>query len=208
MNTPRHPLQWPAGWKRTARPVRSRFGKWNKKPSIAEASLFLEAELQRLTGSNKFILSSNLKYKADGLPYSNQKEPPDQGAAVYFKMADSTGGKDHEMTIACDSFDKMGCNIYAIALTIEAMRGISRWGCSELMNRAFTGFQALPEKASISSWRTVLEVDEIISVEELKNIYRTLCKKYHPDVAGGNAEKFIQVQRAYEDAIKELEVIA
>lgn len=136
------------------------------------------------------------------MPYSNQRQPDDQGAAVYFKF------EDKDMVIACDTFDKIGCNIYAIGLTIEAMRGISRWGCSELMNRAFTGFQALPEKASAPSCFTILGVDENATVDDIKYAYRTLSRIYHPDVAEtGNAERFIQIKAAYEDALTQKEVI-
>src|SRR5262249_289232 len=102
-----YPLTWPVGWPRTQHPNRSHFGKLNDKPSIAKASNFLLQEVKRLTGSSRVVVSTNLRYKQDGMPYSNQREPDDQGVAAYFIY----GGE--QMVIACDSYDRIGCNIYA-----------------------------------------------------------------------------------------------
>ena len=44
-----------------------------------------------------------------------------------------------------------------LAKSIEAMRGIERWGPSQMMERTFTGFAALPEKSG-SDWWDVLQV--------------------------------------------------
>jgi hypothetical protein len=197
----KYPLQWPGGWKRTKSPERSRFGKWNDKPSIAKATNFLLHELN-LFGVTNCIISTNLKYKIDNTPYSNQREPDDKGVAIYFKY------QGQDMAIACDSFDKVGCNIYAIGKTIEAMRGIERWGCSELLNKAFTGFKALPESASVTkeNWWDILCCYQNASEEYIKACYRHLAKKYHPDTgAVKNSDMFIKVNQAYETAMKQFE---
>lgn len=120
-----YPLQWPVGWSRTLSPKRSRFGSYNKKPTIYQGTEKLLDALRKFIGPNKeVIISTNLRLKNDGLPYSNQKDPSDSGVAVYFKMANDNGDFNIPMVIACDSYDKIGCNIYACALTIEALRGI------------------------------------------------------------------------------------
>lgn len=51
----------------------------------------------------------------------------------------------------------------------------------------------------------VLEIDKNASVDEVKRSYRRLCLKYHPDKNSGNAERFIELQRAYEDVMRERE---
>lgn len=188
------PLQWPVSWQRTKNPKRSRFGSSQNKPSIAYASDIILAELKRLTGSSEdIIISSNLKYKNNGVPYSGQKEPTDQGVAVYFMM------EKEQIVIACDSFDKIGCNLYAIGKTIEAMRSIDRWGCSELLKRAFTGFKALPMPAQ-QNWWEVLKCSEASDVVIVKSCYRQLVKKYHPDNQDtGNVQLFQEVQFAWDN---------
>ncbi len=43
----------------------------------------------------------------------------------------------------------MGDNIQAIRKTIEAMRGLERWGVSDMLQRTFSGFKALPDQTGI-----------------------------------------------------------
>ena len=189
MITEAYPLQYPNGWKRTKRPERSRFGAYNDKPSIHKATQKIIEEM-RLFGGTGLIISTDLKLRLDGLPYSSQKQPEDQGVAVYFTY------QKEQKVIACDSFDKIGCNLWAIAKTIEAMRGIDRWGCSEIITKAFSGFTALPENTQ-SEWWQVLEVEPTATDAEIKTAYRQLAKKYHPDIAG-NDTHFKKVKSAYE----------
>jgi molecular chaperone DnaJ len=43
----------------------------------------------------------------------------------------------------------------------------------------------------------ILGVPEYASEEEIKKAFRELAKKYHPDVPGGDAEKFKEILEAY-----------
>jgi hypothetical protein len=122
----------------------------------------------------------------------------DPGVAVYFKRAKKS------MVFACDKYRNTCDNIYAIAKTIDAMRGIERWGASDMMERAFTGFTALPEKAS-TPWRDVLGFNsgEIIGVTQVEARFRELAQKHHPDM-GGDRNQFEAVVAAREQARWEL----
>lgn len=42
----------------------------------------------------------------------------------------------------------------------------------------------------------VLGVRDDTPLAECKKVYRSLCRKYHPD-SGGDADKFDEVQKAY-----------
>jgi hypothetical protein len=48
------------------------------------------------------------------------------------------------MCFACDKWDQVHDNIYAVGNTIEALHGIERWGTDDTVEQAFTGFAALP----------------------------------------------------------------
>ena len=199
MITEASPLHWPSGWQRTRSPKRSSFGVGNSKPSIARATDNLLRQL-RIMGATAPVLSSNLRLKNDGTPYSNQREPDDRGIAVYFTY------QGQQRVIACDSYDRCACNIFAIAKTVDAMRAIDRWGCSEILARAFTGFTALPQSASDShheAWWEVLGVDKTCSEATLKKAYRDLAKVYHPDIGGGN-DYFQVVKESYETGMKHI----
>jgi hypothetical protein len=49
--------------------------------------------------------------------------------------------------IACDQFKEVRLNLYAIVLTIKAMRQIERCGTSSVIEKAWEGFGALPAYA-------------------------------------------------------------
>src|SRR3954467_15855639 len=93
--------------------------------------------------------------------------------------------------MAIDRYTRVADNLAAIAATLEAMRAIERHGGGAILERAFLGFAALPEKASSPWWRDVLGISATAPatwplVEEL---FRALAKVHHPDV-GGSREKF------------------
>jgi hypothetical protein len=193
MVTEAHPLQWPNGWTRTQYPTDSRFGSYSDKPTIGAATEKIVYEM-RLFGGTDLIISTDLKLRKDGLPYSSQRQPEDRGVAVYFTY------QNEQKVIACDSFNKIGCNLWAIAKTIEAMRGIDRWGCSEIITKAFTGFTALPESTNENIW-SILEINPTFDQMEIRKAYKKLAKKYHPDITGDDTH-FKKIQEAYKIAIK------
>lgn len=186
------PLAWPSGWNRTLNPITSRFGKWNNKVSIAKAADFVLEELARMAiPEYKVIISTNLRYRNDGRPYSNQKEPDDKGVAVWWM------DERQQKVIALDQYDRIADNLYAIGKTIQAMRSIERWGGSEILNRTFTGFTALPDNSKMT-WREVLKYcgDSLAGATDA---YRKARSCAHPDT-GGSDQLFKDVQEAWEQA--------
>ena len=89
----------------------------------------------------------------------------------------------------------------AVAKTIEALRGIDRWGTGDMMEAAFRGFAALPDQAS-TNWRIVLGVSDGATPLQIIEAYRSLRSQHHPD-HGGDVEQFRRVQAAYETAQRE-----
>jgi hypothetical protein len=138
------------------------------------------------------ILSTNVALRQDGLPLANQRRPDDPGVAVYFQY------KSKPMSFACDKYYDVWENMVAIRKTIEAIRGIERWGASEMMERAFTGFTALTD----DGWWTVLGVDRSASHAAVEASYRIRRSQSHPD-RGGDAAEFDKVQRAWDQYSKE-----
>lgn len=187
-----YPLAWPEGWKRTRIRSGARF-----KQSFTGARDFLFAELHRMEATN-CILSTNLQLRRDGLPLANQRNPEDAGAAVYFSY------KKRGMVFACDRYARIEHNIYAIALTIEALRGIERWGASDMMERAFTGFTALPASTQTRSWRFVLGLPDFgdVTRQMVEEHFRARIRFCHPDT-GGSHEAMIELNSAREQGQRE-----
>ena len=155
-------------------------------------------------GGQKPILSTNVPLRNDGLPRANMPNPSDPGVAVYFNY------KKHNLVFGCDKYFRVMDNVYAIAKTIEAMRGIERWGASDMMERAFAGFKALPEKGS-QAWREVLEIpaEALVTRQVIEDKFRALVKEHHPDAGletdkAQREEKFRQLISAREAARLEI----
>ncbi|MES0444936.1 MAG: hypothetical protein ABUJ92_00185 [Desulfobacterales bacterium] len=185
MSTEAYPLQWPEGQKRANRPERSRF-----KATFARARDNLIDELKRL-GANIPVLSSNIELRRDGLPYAGRPQPLDTGVAVYFQY------KKQQMCFACDKYDRVVDNIQAINKTIDALRGIKRWGTGDMMERAFSGFVALPDNSG-DNWRNVLNAHNM-TFPEVEQQFKRLRSLHHPD-KGGDPVMFQKINKAWEQA--------
>lgn len=190
-----YPLCWPEGYKRTQNPVYSRFGSRNGKASLYQMRQTLKYEIHKLGGTG-LIISTNMKTRNDGEVQSNAKEPDDPGVAVYFTI------KGKQRCFACDQYRRVWENIYAISKTINALRGIDRWGVSDLMERIFTGFIAIPDDAG-KSWRSILGISDDATLQEIKKAYRLKAKELHPDIKKDDYEAFLKLDAAYDQAIKE-----
>lgn len=192
------PLTWPDGFARTKTPERSRFNTDRRgSVTLTRARRDLEWEIGHL-GGTKLIISSNMPTRQDGGVYSRSREPEDSGVAVWFTL------DGQPRVLACDRWDRCVDNTWALAKTVWAMRGIDRWGCSEVLARVFTGFVGIPEDAG-KDWRSVLGVDGAeVTPETLRAAFRRRMKEAHPD-AGGSEEEAVSVQDAYDQARRELE---
>lgn len=211
------PLAWPPGWKRTAADARTygRFGttkqssagNWRSLQDItvAAATQRLRAELDRMTvRGDDLVLSTNLKLRLDGLPRSDQAQPADPGAAVYWNDPWTSAPR----CMAIDRYTKVEMNIAALAATIEAMRAIERHGGAVVLERAFTGFAALPAPIVAGMkrhWRDVLEFGNGVPTREAVTAhYRILASTAHPD-KGGSTAAMAELNQARDDALKEIQ---
>lgn len=199
-----YPLAWPAGWPRhdPAWRVESRFGRRNqgwtgrRPPSVAEGTSFIFAELKRMAVEDwSVVISTNIELRLDGLPYSNRRDPEDSGAAVYWTGFDDR--KKH--VLACDKYKSVGENLYAIGKTIEATRGIERWG-SVTAEQAFSGYVALSERTGPSCWE-ILGIPPESTEEQILTAYRRKAMAAHPD-QGGNTDAFQAVVAAKDMALQ------
>lgn len=136
-----------------------------------------------MLGGSKVVISTNVPTRNDGLFYASAREPEDPGVAVYFDY------QKKPMCFACDQYQTVRENIQAVAMTINALRGIERWGASDMLERAFRGFAALPA----ASWRSVLRVGPAASLAEAEAAFRVLVHEGHSD-HGGNADMDLLVQ--------------
>lgn len=193
-----YPLQWPPGWPRTSEKKRER-ARFDTPRAKAIANL--HTELARL-GAKKVVVSTNVEtYEKGGrkIPYANQTVE-DPGVAVYFEL------QGQEQCIPCDKWTYVKDNIHAVGKTIEALRGLERWGAKEIMEAAFRGFKALPspdqvfEMPQMKPWYDVLGVVPEAPMSVRKAAYKAQAKYAHPDTPEGSTAKWETLRRAAEEA--------
>ncbi len=178
------------GYPRQHRPHRSQFGR----STFDQQRKAVMAEIKRLGGTS-VIISTNLPLRLDGMPQASARMPEDKGVAIYFNY------KNQQVVFACDKWDSMTDNMKAIEKAIYAIRGLERWGVSDMLNRAFVGFKQLAEaEPSKSSWE-ILDIPVGSPKELIQHAYRQKAKELHPDMPGGNVEKFQELQLAYNNLI-------
>ena len=185
-----YPLHWPSGWPRTKQRVRSSF-----KVTHGRALSNLTAELARL-GARHVVVSSNVPLRRDGLPYANMRRPDDPGVAVYFTL------NGRQQCIPCDRWWDVHENIQAIAKTVDALRGLERWGAKHMVDAAFRGFEALPSHAAPPWWQVLGFESGDVKIEEVRARYRELALLHHPD-KGGDTERMASINAALRTGLRE-----
>lgn len=194
-----YPLYWPELWPRTEPYARESTTRY--KISFAEARDRLVREL-KLLGASEIVLSTNIPLRKDGLPRMDITEPTDAGVAAYW--VERKAGKSIPRVIACDHWRKVRDNMRAVGLAVEALRALQRSGATQVADKAFTGFAALPAHAGAGSWRKVFGFNPgRISRDALESAYRTAVRQAHPDL-GGSHDKMVEVNQAYEAARREI----
>lgn len=205
-----YPLQWPAGWPRTKNRQRAKFStKGNSAPnpfsgyraarqlSVSDGLGRVGYELERLgVQSFNVIISSNIELRLDGLPRSGRPEPLDPGAAVYWRNRAGV-----RKVMAVDLYDRVADNLAAIAATLEAMRAIERHGGAQILERAFTGFTALP--APPTCW-SILGLGEGASAAAIEATWRGKIRELRATHPGGDHHREAEINAARDEALRQV----
>lgn len=185
MSARAYPLQWPKGWPRTEAGKRES-GIRFKNVTVPGALNSLYDEVRRLGGKN-VVLSSNYTL--------GNTNPKDSAVVAYFDYE----GK--QVAMPCDRWNRIEANVRAIALTIEAMRGMERWGAKHMIRAMFSGFSALPEKTGRSCWDVLGLEPGQRTKSGIETAFRAKARETHPDT-GGSAEAFQELHAARETALQ------
>jgi len=193
------PLYWPEGWDRTKR---RRPGPY--KVTFGAALNDLRDELKRFNARYP-VISANVPLRNDGLPKVSSvgdgtRFSGDPGVAVYFRR------RDQEFVFACDKYLHPRDNMRAVFQTINALRTIERCGVTELTQRAFAGFKALPppEKPKRPWWDVFGLRREDATIEVVQAVYKARSRKAHPDFAKDDGEAMKELNEALTEAKKDL----
>lgn len=190
-----YPLQWPAGWRRIESYKRKggTFKNYGRQLSVIDGCERVLEQLALLKISrDDAVISTNIPTRLDGLPRGDARLPTDPGVAVYWRKSKAT------QCMAIDRYSTVPHNLAAIAATLEALRAIERHGGGEILDRAFTGFTALPAP---EQWFQVLGVSAHASQDEIERAYRRLAMDCHPDRSGGDGSKMVRINKARDEGL-------
>lgn len=170
----------------------------------------LDRELRHLDARD-IVIQAGLQpadIRVDGWPRANARQPVHPGVIVSF------ASKHGPLRYATDVFEVWHHNVRAIALGLEALRKVDRYGISQ-RGEQYTGWKALGagRPAVAGEKMTVEDAARLLgdiafaagSAESLKLIgngeliadaYRRAVFRTHPDRPGGDAETFRRVNEA------------
>jgi hypothetical protein len=183
------PLAWPETEPRT--PAHQRQLKSLFNTSIGKTLDQLERELLRFRAKN-IVLSIDLPFRG---------KVNDAAAALFFDLPGSRA-----IAICCDLYHKQDDNIRALYKIVEGMRTIERYGGSNVSQKTFTGFAALPPPPDI--WKVLgisKGVGEALNAKMRKEFVMDAFRNAAKDGHGAGKDMAALVE-ARDEALKQLGV--
>jgi hypothetical protein len=166
----------------------------------------LETELNHLK-AKEIVLQAAIDWqdiRNDGWPKSNAAFR-DAGVILTFQT------KDGPLSFPCDAYNDWQANLRAIALSLEALRAVNRYGVTRRAEQ-YQGWkriappsdQPFGNKEDAARFiQSMLDEQAGFSVNTLINYaterqmaYRRAAAKLHPDTPGGSHDQFVKLQAA------------
>ncbi len=202
LNLQQKPIfQWPGAFtkERKSSPFRAGY---------TDTLTLLENELFHLDATNTFLQVAMRPedFRKDGAPRADAKPFQHPGIILMFRTKQGT------LTFPCDTYTDWKANLRAIALSLEALRAVNRYGVTR-RNEQYRGWTALeapkPEPSGgpfasaedaahyivKASKLNISAMEIVVSSSDLQRVYREAAKHMHPD-AGGSEAEFKKLQSA------------
>lgn len=155
--------------------------------------------LEKRGGNPQSVLQIALReqdFRVDGMPRASSL--PDHPGVI---LSIEPSGKP-PLSFPCDTFDRWQDNVRAIALTLESLRRIERYGASET-GQQYRGWQAIESKpsgfdtaeAALRFLAVVAKVDDT-NPDHARGIYRGAVAVAHPDRNNGDHSQWDRVEAA------------
>jgi len=169
---------------------------WQRREvSLTDTLALLDRELTALRAEEIALLIAipRDQFRLDGRPRADAK-PAHPGVILSFTT------KVGHLSYPCDTFTTWQGNLRAIALALEALRKVDRYGVTP-HGEQYRGFLAIEASAGAAStsadeaeaWiRRYAEVGPLLSIDRALTRAKRLA---HPDMNGGSVEQFVEVQR-------------
>lgn len=192
-----------AAWPGKATPARMRV-RARFKASYAKTLRLLETELGAIEARNVLIQAHfrEDQIRNDGWPYA-RASPSDVGVVLSFTR------QGQVVSMPCDRFASFDDNLRAIALSLEALRMVDRYGVTR-NGEQYRGFTSLPAPAgSADAAAGIRQASALLAAlggigeselrkdfSSLRTAYTKAARATHPDY-GGSPASFGDARNAY-----------
>jgi hypothetical protein len=174
------------------------------KANYANTLDLLEAELRRISAHDITIHAGfpTASIRNDGWPKSSARaEHP--ACIVSFERGNRREAQQL-LSFPCDTYDRYESNLRAIALSLEALRAVDRYGVSQGTEQ-YVGWAKLAAPGQADSIKLAAQFfhdaapefstsDIAVSVAHFNQAYRAAAKRFHPDGTGADRDKWEQMQ--------------
>lgn len=194
------PIQdWPGPLTAKRKPSPFRSG-WNQTLRL------LESEIRKL-GGKEMIFQMALReedIRLDGKIRANARPAEHPGIIVSFES------RYGQLSYPCDTYDHWQDNVRAVALSLEKLRAVDRYGVTK-RGEQYRGFGKLPPAGGTTVTMSASEAAAVVAdaagwnsapptmltnADVARTAYRDAARRVHPDVPGGSVRAFQLLQEA------------
>jgi hypothetical protein len=189
----------PLRWAEASTPASARRSRWTFKAGWQDTLDLLARELEHLKARDVVIEADfrEQDLRLDGMPRANARQPEHPGVRIAFES------RYGPLVYSTDSCAFWQHNVRSIALGLEALRAVDRYGVTK-RGEQYTGWKELSSApadvplSEVDAWGVLsrlarLGPDDLPSDERIISLARRYA---HPD-HGGTAETWADFDRAY-----------
>lgn len=171
---------------------------WAATLDLLDRELYYLGKGNRRADSVLQIAMREQDFRLDGMPRANAV-PAHPGVIL---SIESVKGP---LSFPCDTFDRWQDNLRAIALSLEALRKIDRYGTTP-SDEQYVGWKALPQQVSAAAFTVEAAEDFLrdlatvdgggLDLGTLQQVYRRARAAAHPDRRAGSRTQWDLVEDA------------
>lgn len=180
----------PLVWAGPRTPADQRRSRYQFKAGWSNTLDLLDRELAQLDAS-EVVIEADFReqdLRVDGMPRANARQPEFPGVKISFN-APGIGRVEY----GTDTYELWQHNVRAIALSLEALRAVDRYGTTT-GRQQYTGFKAIGATPAVAKLTAAVARDTLLAlVGEVdgdntdRALYRRAVKVAHPDHGGTRA---------------------
>lgn len=188
-------------WDGEHTPAEQRRSRWTFKAGWDDTVNLLDREVGNL-GADHFVIEADFSesdIRLDGMPRANARQPSFPGVRIAFE---SRHGPLIYQSDVCAYWQH---NVRSIALGLEALRAVDRYGISSRAQQ-YTGWKAIEAPRAASTFNTVEAALAWLQSEEcagfagaaalnIRSLIKHAMSTHHPD-RGGDPAKWTKVEQA------------